>query len=170
MAKRTPIINIFTYSLPYVLANQIYNEFQDRFKEANYIIEHYQRYTVMKEYIKTVELLLALSIFYKRVIANLDGAIKFHGRVTRNSDTEVISIGSYDLNGQEKNKILGVLINYQKLIDRFQITPDILNYNLTIDFLKGVKRLQSDLEDQDFLKKRKNNGKNSTDSEEDIPF
>ena len=38
MARKIPIINIFTYDLSYKLANQIYNEFDSRLREAKYII------------------------------------------------------------------------------------------------------------------------------------
>lgn len=57
MTKDTPIINILTYQLPYNLANQIYNEFQSRVKETNYLIENYKTYKSLKDSSKTIELL-----------------------------------------------------------------------------------------------------------------
>jgi len=67
--------NIFTYGLPFDLANQIYNEYQDRIREAKYIIDISEKYSPLANSLVTVELLLALSIFHKRVIANLDAAV-----------------------------------------------------------------------------------------------
>jgi hypothetical protein len=58
----------------------------------------------------TVEVLLALSIFHKRVIQNLDGAIKFQGTVHRTSGAEAIAIGSYDFNKLESNRVTAILI------------------------------------------------------------
>jgi hypothetical protein len=69
--KETPIINIFTYGLPYDLTHQIYNEFQERLRESNFIIEKSARFRVLKRNLKTLKLLLALSIFHKRVIVSL---------------------------------------------------------------------------------------------------
>jgi len=80
--EKTPIINILTAGTPYKLANQIYNEFQNRFKEAKYFIENFSWYSELSEDIETIEFLLALSIFHKRVVAKLYGAIKFYGTVT----------------------------------------------------------------------------------------
>jgi len=158
--EKTPIINILTAGTPYKLANQIYNEFQNRFKEAKYFIENFSWYSELSEDIETVELLLALSIFHKRVVANLDDAIKFYGTVTQSGKTDTISIGSYNLNNEEKNKILGLLINYRKLIQRFGIDEGFMDYYPTKEFLKKVKYLKSDLEyDQ-----------NEKEDGEDIPF
>ena len=160
MAKeKTPIINILTAGTPYKLANQIYNEFQNRFKEAKYLIENYSWYSDLAQDLETVELLLALSIFHKRVVANLDGAVKFYGTVTESGKTDTVSIGSYDLNIEEKNKILGLLINYRKLIQRFGIDESFMDYYHTKDFLKKVKYLKSDLE---YDRKEED--------DEDIPF
>jgi len=103
MAKDAPIINILTYHLPHNLANQIYNEYQNRLREANLIIENIKSYKTLQNDKKTVELLLALSIFHKRIITNLDAAVKFYGTVTKYSTADTIKIGRYDLTGKEKN-------------------------------------------------------------------
>ena len=91
MPKDTPIINILTYQLPFKLANQIYSEFQSRMKEANYLIENYKLYKPLSECPKTVELLLSLSIFHRRVITNLDGAVKFYGKKKKKGKTDTIT-------------------------------------------------------------------------------
>jgi hypothetical protein len=51
--------------LPFYLANQIYNEYQDRIREAKYIIDISENYSPVANSLITVELLLALSIFIK---------------------------------------------------------------------------------------------------------
>jgi hypothetical protein len=57
------IINIFTYKLPKHLARPMYSEFTSRFSESMRLIEGYPKYTILKDDLETVELLLALSIF-----------------------------------------------------------------------------------------------------------
>jgi hypothetical protein len=117
MAKETPIINIFTYGLPYKLANQIYKEYDSRLREAIFIITESKRYASLKDSMQTVELLLALSIFDKRVISNLQAGVKFYSTVSSYSESETIQIGTYRLTGEEKNKLLGVIIIFLKITD-----------------------------------------------------
>ena len=143
MAQQTPIINIFTYNLPFDLANQIYNEYKDRYREAIYLIDNYDTYSPLSDNLLTVELLLALSIFHKRVIANLDAAVKFHGTVNKISQSDTIRISKYDFTGEEKNKLLALTITYRKLLDKYDLTEDIANYNLTRDFLRKLLAIKS---------------------------
>lgn len=173
MAKETPIINIFTYGLPYELTHQIYNEFQERIRETLYLINNTDKYRMLKRNYKTVELLMALSIFYKRVIANLDAAVKFHGTVLRLSQADTIRIGNYELTTDEKNKILGLLMSYQKLLRRFNISEAIWNYSLTKEFLSKIIYLKEfgNVNDQEENSTNKKEGgqKNEVD-EDEIPF
>ncbi len=173
MAKETPIINIFTYGLPYELTHQIYNEFQERIRETLYLLNNTNKYRQLKRNYKTVELLLALSIFYKRVIANLDAAVKFHGNVQRLSKASTIRIGNYELTTDERNKILGLLINYRKLLQRFNISEALWNYSLTKEFLSKVIYLKEfgNVNDQEENNDNKTEGgqKNEVD-EDEIPF
>lgn len=143
MAKRTPIINILTYGLPFDLANQIYNEYQDRRREAMYLIDNSQRYSPLSDNVLTVEVLLALSIFHKRVLTNLDAAIKFYGTVTKLSQADTIKMGSYSLSGEEKNKVLALTITYRKLLEKFSLPEATFNYNLTREFLQKLLALKN---------------------------
>ena len=138
------MINILTYGLPFKLANQIYNEYQSRLSESKYIIDLSDRYKPLSEYIETVEILLALTIFHKRVISNLDAAVKFYGTVNSYSEVDTIKIGSYNFTGEEKNKILGLTINYNKLQEKFRIPKNLTDYELTKEFLVKVLGMLSD--------------------------
>lgn len=144
MAKETPIINIFTYGLPYKLANQIYKEYESRLREAVFIITESKRYETLKDSMKTVELLLALSIFDKRVISNLQAGVKFYSTVSSYSESETIQIGAYKLTGEEKNKLLGVIINYNNILKSYGLTEGLTNYSATKDFLLYLVNLKRD--------------------------
>lgn len=169
MAKETPFINILTYSLPFDLSNQIYSEYQNRFKEAKYLIENYKTYKTLEKNLKQLELLLSLSIFHKRVITNLDGAVKFYGTVISHSKADTIKMGSYDFTLDEKNKILAVIINYHNLLKRFSITPEVMEYNETREFLKNIINLKSNLNDN--KKGRKiDDDINTQEGEDNLPF
>lgn len=169
MTKETPIINILTYQLPFELTNQIYNEYQSRLKEANYLIENINTYKPLKDNIKTVELFLSLSIFHRRVITNLDGALKFYGTVTKNGLTDTIKIGSYNLTGEERNKILAVVMNYNQLLGKFSISPSVMEYYETRDFLNKIINLKTELDNDEF-EERESRSKGKQANEEDIPF
>lgn len=169
MVEETPIINILTYKLPFELTNQIYNEFQNRLKEATFLIDTYQTYKPLVENIKTVELFLSLSIFHRRVITNLDGAIKFYGTVTNKGQTDTIRIGSYNLTGDEKNKILAVVINYKALLEKFSIPSIVMEYYETRELLMKLITLKSQLENAD-SEGKKTRKKGNQHDEEDLPF
>lgn len=161
--EKTPIINILTYKLPFELANQIYNEFQNRLKEANHLIDNYKNYKSLKNDTEVVELILSLSIFHRKVISNLDGAVKFYGTVSTKSQADTITIGNYKLTGDEKNKILAVVINYNQLIEKFSIPPDVMEYYETRDFLNKLINLKTSLKYAQRQNRRK-------DDEDKIPF
>lgn len=166
MNERSPLINILTYQLPYQLTNQIYNEYQSRLKEANYLIDNYKTYSPLKNSIRSVELFLSISIFHKRVITNLDGAVKFYGTVTKKGQTDTIRIGGYSMTGEERNKMLAVVLNYNRLLQKFSIPPTMMEYYETREFLKKLISLKSELENGN------NKGQKGKDSqqEEDLPF
>ena len=155
MSNETPMINILTYQLPYNLTNQIYNEYQSRLKEANYLIEHYKTYKPLNKNIKTVELFLSLSIFHKRVITNLDGAVKFYGTVTKKGQTDTIQIGGYKMTGDERNKILAVVMNYNQLLEKFSIPPMVMEYFETREFLKKLIVYKSEIENGNYGQRTK---------------
>lgn len=144
MAKETPIINIFTYGLPYKLANQIYKEYESRLREAIFIVTESKRYESLKDSMKTVELLLALSIFDKRVISNLEGGVKFYSTVSSYSESETIQIGTYRLTGDEKNKLLGVIMNYKNILNDYGLAGGLTNYSATKDFLRYLVNLKGE--------------------------
>jgi hypothetical protein len=164
--KKTPMINILTFGLPFKLANQIYNEYQSRLSESKYIIDVSDRYKPLTEYIETVKILLALTIFHKRVISNLDAAVKFYEKVKGYSEVDTIQIGSYNFTGDEKNKILGLTINYNKLKEKFRIPKNFADYELTKDFLVKVLSMLSDF---NYGTDNKEEGDIKTE-ENDLPF
>lgn len=136
------IISIFTYRLPKELAIPIFSEFENRKNEASRIISGYPRYSALLDSLETVELLLALSIFYKRVLCNLDAAVKFRGMVANNSATEIVRIGSYKLSYDEANKLQSLSISYRKIMSKYRLKDKLWNYNLTVEFLMAIIELK----------------------------
>lgn len=143
------MIEKFCSRLPREISNPMYNEFYNRLKEINFILENRDAYKHLLKYKKTIELILSLSIFYKRVIANMDAATKFAGTVFSNSPAIAIKIGSYDLTGSEKNRIIAIVMNYNLLIQKYSLTQDMLATTETKDLIKKIKDLKWQLDNNE---------------------
>lgn len=170
MASDTPLINILTYKLPFELSNQIFNEYQSRLREAKFLIQTYKKYKPLKDDVKVIELFLSLSIFYKRVIANFEGVVKFYVTVNKRSKANTIQIGNYNLTLDEKNKILSVINNYNSILEQFSIPPVTMEYYETRDFLQNLIILKSKLKNGNFEQKQPGNRENQSNTEEELPF
>lgn len=142
MAEETPIINILTARLDGKLARQIYNEYQDRLREIKYLLLERDNFRPLRDDIKTVEILLALSIFNKRVIASFDAAVKFHKTVANTGESSAIRMGSFDLDDSERRKLSSVTMSYRGLMERFQIPQFVMTYETTWEFLQRVQDLR----------------------------
>lgn len=138
MKNISHIINIITYKLPFKLSNQIYNEYQNRLKEAVFLVDNYLTYKDLKDHLKTIELFLAISIFYKRVLTNFNGAVKFHKVIEKKVKIDVIKIGSFNFTGDEKNKLLAVILNFQEILDKYSIPISLFEYHETSEFLNKL--------------------------------
>jgi hypothetical protein len=143
------MIKQFCSRLPREISNPMYNEYNNRLKEINFILENRESYFQLKEYRRTIELILSLSIFYKRVISNLDAATKFAGTVFNNSPAIAIKIGTYNLTGSEKNRIIAIVISYNSLIEKYSITQDILTTVETKDLIRKIKTLKWQLDNNE---------------------
>lgn len=143
------MIEKFCSRLPREISNPMYNEYYNRLKEINFILENRDAYKHLLQYKKTIELILSLSIFYKRVIANMDAATKFAGTVFSNSPAIAIKIGSYNLTGSEKNRIIAIIMNYNLLKEKYSLTHDILSTTETKDLIKKIKDLKWQLDNNE---------------------
>ena len=143
------MIEKFCSRLPREISNPMYNEYYNRLKEINFILENRDAYKHLLQYKKTIELILSLSIFYKWVIANMDAATKFAGTVFSNSSAIAIKIGSYDLTGSEKNRIIAVVMSYNSLTEKYSLTNDLLATMETKDLIKKIKDLKWQLDNNE---------------------
>lgn len=169
--SKTPLINIFTSQLPYKLSNQIYNEFESRLREAKYIMDLSDLYRPLLEHLDTIEILLAMTIFQKRVISNLDAAIKFHGTVMNYSNSEIVKIGKYKFTLDEKNLLLSLTISYEKLQKKYGIPNSLVDYTLTKEFLRKCLFLLNDnFNGQEDLTGEFGEENETDFNEDDLPF
>lgn len=154
------MIENFCHKLPVEISRPMYYEYYNRLKEIDFIIDNRTAYKKLQEDRKVVELILSLSIFYKRVVANIKGASSFATAVFKDSKASAIRIGNYDLTHQEKNKLLAIVINYRKLLEKYEISHDIITTAENRDFIRKIKDLKNRLEEIE----RNNNESNPNES------
>lgn len=73
--------------LPATITKPICREYDWRKIEIQRVwVGGYERYLVLKPYESTIDSLLALSIFYRNIVVNLDGASDFYVKINRGLD------------------------------------------------------------------------------------
>lgn len=145
------MIEKFCSGLPIKISRPMYNEYENRLKDINFLISNYEYYSILKEDSQAIKLILALSVFYKRVIANINGATVFAGTVFNNSDAKCVKIGTYELTPKERDRIIAITINYRNIVDKYRISHDIITSVETrelINRVRGLKLLFDDLENK----------------------
>lgn len=134
------MINTFTENLPYRLSEQMIIEYNKRLSDINHFVSgKYDYYAHLKGDIESLQMLLALSIFYKRVLTNFDSATKFSSRVVYNSEAEAIQLGTYELSSKEIFKLNKTVITFRKLLEDYSIPIGLFEYLETKEFLRKVK-------------------------------
>jgi hypothetical protein len=140
MSKRIQAIDLFTQYLPYDLGEKLTVEYQNRFSDIKYLTSgKFDYYTPLAKDLEVVSLLLAMSIFYKRVIANFTSATRFTDRVLSTSNATAIQLGTYRFGKAEMRSINIVFFRFKNLMDQYSINESLFDYEETKQFLKKVK-------------------------------
>ena len=142
----TPIINILTSRLPGNVTRPIYLEYDSRRKEIDRIWANAENhYQMLQSYVSTVEALLAISIFYRRVMGHMQGAVSFYKSVNRNTSSMenecAIKIGETILDSKQQRLILSAVIEFEQIQEKYQLTPEFFEFSETIQFMRNCKDL-----------------------------
>ena len=86
----------------------------------------------------------------------MDAATKFAGTVFSNSSAIAIKIGSYNLTGSEKNRIIAIVMNYNSLTQKYNLTNDLLSTTETKDLIKKIKGLKWQLDNNENIEFKNN--------------
>jgi hypothetical protein len=136
----TQMIKLFTDNLPYKLSEQMTFEYNGRINDINYFLSgRYDYYAPLKKDIETIQLFLALSIFYKRVLSNFDSATKFTSRIIFKSEAESVQLGTYDLSAKEIFKLNKTVLTFKKLMEDYSIPIGLFEYLETKELLRKIK-------------------------------
>lgn len=147
---QTEIINIFCHKLPFELSNQLFNEYQVRLKNIEYLLNKDDTFKELRKDIEVIKVLLAMTIFYKRVISNFDAARKFVRKVSAYTSADnfskgqiqstVVQLGYYELTIDEVYKIDRIIRSYETINRRYHIPDTMHQYEETQDLLKRIQQ------------------------------
>lgn len=122
-------------------------EYNKRLSDVNYFVSgQYDYYAHLKGDIESIQMLLALSIFYKRVLTNFDSATKFSSRIVMKSEATAIQLGTYELSSKEIFKLNKTVITFRKLLEDYSIPIGLFEYLETKEFLRKVKVYKDSLD------------------------
>ncbi len=143
MPAKNSLINIFASKLPASITKPMCQEYDWRKNEIQRVwAGDNNRYQKLETYESTIDALLALSIFYRHVVVNLDGASHFYVKINKDVDKEMpIKIGKFEFNKKEWNRLRAIHIQFGKITDRYQISPHFFEYADTLDFLRNCLNL-----------------------------
>jgi hypothetical protein len=138
--QRPQAIDRFIRNLPYDLGEQLTVEYQNRLSDIKYLTSgKFDYYTSLSKDIEVISLLLAMSIFYKRVVANFTSAARFTDRILSTSDAVAIQLGRYEFGKREMREVNTVFFRFKKLMAEYSIDESLFDYEETKQFLRKVK-------------------------------
>ena len=154
MQNNTPLLNILTTGLSGAVTRPIYQEYNSRRNELDWIwAKEENKYQMLQSHVKTVEALLAISLFYRYVMGFMQGATSFYKSVNQHClDGEcAISIGKGVLDKKQQNHLLAAVIKFNQIKEKYQLSPAFFEYSETIQFLSNCKDLyyQKEYEEED---------------------
>lgn len=136
-------------SLPYKVTEQVTFEYNRRLSEVVYLTsEKFDYYSPLREDIEVVKTLLAMSIFYKRILTNFDSANKFTSRIIFEGNADSLRLGTYDLDKIEIRKLNRIVIHFKQIMEKYSIPEKIFEYLETKEFLKKIKIWKHSLNQQ----------------------
>jgi hypothetical protein len=139
------MIRQFCKGLPKFLSDQLFNEYEFRRRELEFIVEKYPAKYKWIEDIDSIKLLLATSIFYKRVIAQLEAAGKTYYDLI-GGQVSAISIGNYNLTENEAGKLVAITSDFYQLLTIFGLNIYLFDYFDTSGFLFKLKKHLENIE------------------------
>lgn len=137
--NETPLINKLCFELPQEVAQPLYKEYQYRLSEIERIwASGNKKYIPLQEYSLTIKTLLAMSIYYRRIISGLYGAVDFFNRVSYENHIRherTVKIGNYVLDREQASRLWRIHDTFSKLLEKYHVPENIFNYEDTLQFL-----------------------------------
>ena len=145
MEQSSALINILTYNLPGAITRPLFTEYNNRVKEIGDILGwEDSAYKELCEYESVIESLLAMSLFYRYVLGHFQAVTSFYKTVNQRCGSEkecAIKIGRIVLDKEQQNHLLGAVIAFGKIREKYNIFPAFFEFSETAQFLRNCKDL-----------------------------
>ena len=142
--EKSETLEILVQRLPREFADLIRNDYNKKIgsiiSRGNYSNGKENNKWILDN-IEVIKKILVLSIYYRRVIASFDGAVNFYSRVTSNGDAEIIQIGGFAFDIEEKNKIISIVIGFNRLLSKYGLNPQSIDSTDDYKFIVNIRRL-----------------------------
>lgn len=140
------MIETFTNYIPFKESQQMKYEFNLRMNDIKYLISgKFDFYAILKNDTEIIEMLLSMSIFYKRVLTNFESANKFSSRVIYRDEAKAIQLGGYELTKKEIYRLQLAVREFRSLSEKFSIPQNVYQYSETKEFLRNVRNFKQSL-------------------------
>lgn len=131
------MIKLFCKGLPRNLSNSLFNEYNNLEKELKFLINtYYNRYKWTQDInFEYFQIFLALSVFYRRVIAQLDSAVDFSRRFLFSDDIKGFRMGNYLFTDSESQKLKVLITDFVSFCCKYKINVYLFDFDNVSQFL-----------------------------------
>jgi uncharacterized protein Smg (DUF494 family) len=138
------MIKIFCKGLPKKLSESLFNEYQYSYKQLNFLLTRYKnKYRWIHEVdkdLETTQLMLAMSIYYRNIIAHYDSIEGFTNRIINNEYCEGLVIGNAEIRELDREEINLVVRKFKQIMIKFAIPSSMFAYSDMTQYLQNLQR------------------------------
>lgn len=143
----TPLINILCYELPKEVGQPLFKEFHNRWDEIERIWQTPNfSDNVLKKHASTIKMLLAMSLYYRRVISGFYGATDFFKKITYEGNERherAVKIGSFVFDRDQNYQLWKIQQSFSAILEKYQINETFFDFDDTLEFLSNCVVLYS---------------------------
>ncbi len=125
-------------SIPPQLRMEIEPEYYFKIKELDFFLRTRER---QKPRRKTLEYLIFLGVLYRRIIKPIDGTLSFSYSLM-NAGANGLKVGKKQFNHEKNKQLFKTVIEFKKILEKYNIPAEILEYMAIEDFMKSIERIE----------------------------
>ena len=137
------MIKYFCKGLPSTLSNSMFYDYQSKERQVKFLVATYTnsyKWLIDRDRnLEVTKLILAMSIFYNRVVVQLESVMDFTHRIIKGNDCEGLILGQTELNDDDINVIYKVVQKFNLIMKKYALFPELFDYSDTSEFLSNLK-------------------------------
>lgn len=131
----------FLKVLPAPLKRELIIEYKNRVTDLKYTLQK-NLDTYWAKDIDLLEELLFLGIFYRRIIAPIQGTSQFSYTLIKTLKLNGVKIGSRKLSEKETNMIYHIYKKFVDILNDYNLPIELFDYDTTDEFLIKVRKIK----------------------------